>query len=85
MNEFSNINVKQIDPFDWIISNFPWPKSVTNAIPPAQRLLRLKIYNNYLLNSARSSASSDDSDIAQNTVIDAVNDSNSNQQLVNIY
>jgi hypothetical protein len=65
----NSLSVKQTDPVEWLVNNYPWPKSATatasNCVPSiGQRLFRLKLYDNYLTNSARSS-SSDESDLHQ--------------------
>jgi hypothetical protein len=93
VNNFSSVNVKQVDPVDWILGNYPWPKSGSSSqVPPSQRLLRLKIYENYLFKSTRSSASSDpESDPGQNSppqvncAAEDNNDCSSNQQLVRFF
>lgn len=75
----SSQSLKLSDPVEWLVSNYPWPKNTgaNCGVPISQRLFRLKLYDNYLTNSARSS-SSDESDI-QNTVIETgVNNSNNN-------
>lgn len=81
LSESSNSSIKQHDPIDWLINNYPWPKNPANTVQVGQRLLKLKLYDNFLANSARSS-SSDESE-PQNTVVEAnMANNNSHQHLV---
>lgn len=58
------------DPVEWLLSNYPWPRTNHSTISISQRLLRLKLYHNFFSSppvqsssSARSS-STDESDSA---------------------
>lgn len=79
INDSSNLNLKQNDPVDWIIKNYPWPKS-QNFVPLNLRFLRLKLYECFLSKSVRSSSSSDDSDL--NNVQIENTENSPNQHLV---
>ena len=82
LNEKSINNLKQLDPFDWITINYPWPKNSHFLIPINQRLLRLKYYEDFLTNSARSSTSSEDNNLQTTLIERDQNKSNNQQQLV---
>jgi hypothetical protein len=58
------------DPVEWLVNNYPWPRTNHSTISISQRLLRLKLYDNFVSSppvqsssSARSS-STDESDSA---------------------
>lgn len=70
----SSVTRQQHDPVEWIISNYPWPRSsATGAIPISQRLLRLKLYDNFLAAYSARSSSSDESEPQANTVMEQIN------------